>query len=730
MAGSSQYFVRSSVEGRSFLEFGYSYGSVTMDGEEVEFVGSSLTDVVAVSGGVSLDFSNTRDGADVLYVPGTWSEYSKKKSRSALSLTGHVDGSEVTYNLARGSSSAGDVVVFADGQTGANNAWNKAELSDPGLDPSHTSAQLQVPELAEVEVAGFARATQSGSVFASFRRGVSLKVTGSNNVDVVYVQEGGEVDATNLREGKDKIYLRGRWSDYEKIKSRSSLTFRREVAPDTFEVVSVSRATQDEAANLILFADGAILSSRAFLYADQIDFASLDGYIAPVVDDDTTATPLGSGGPNPSVQSFAASAGDGSPLPDGTYNTGETILITATMDRPVTANSSFEVTLNTGAVVTLTAAQDGETLQGAYVIAAGEATTDLTILSYTTGTVEDVEGNDPMVSTQLPPPAKNISGASDIMINTGTVTSALAGETSVDVRSDIVLQLGGGPTELGNDGTYTIRLVNTANTPDKDGFLGETSVGSQEITFIVENGAIINQPSGGTVQIVDGRLVINPDHDLDLDNTYVVIFSAGMLKSTVTGLTNEEVTVGNGPAFATVSPSTPTGTVGRLWDAALGGVVDGDTWFDGAQGNYVQNHGVAHDLTSVSGIVVMGRDVSPHRDYVELTTPSRAVIDGFGADDRLYVDMDTGAAAKQLNADTIPLAVSLGGESLTAITFSGTGGLAGAIIRFANNQDTTEVNESLLTASGYTTQSLQDAGLSHLKSFEEITGVAMPIIIG
>jgi hypothetical protein len=95
--------------------------------------------------------------------------------------------------------------------------------------------------------------------------------------------------------------------------------------------------------------------------------------------------------------------GFSSSLANGTYGTGTVIPLTATLSEDVRAGGQIQVTLDTGALVTLRAATAGKILTGSYTVSPGEVTTDLDIISYqfTGNSVFDTAGN-VMTSTALP----------------------------------------------------------------------------------------------------------------------------------------------------------------------------------------------------------------------------------------------------------------------------------------------------------------------------------------
>lgn len=157
-------------------------------------------------------------------------------------------------------------------------------------------------------------------------------------------------------------------------------------------------------------------------YASDAAFNTSASSAALDVTIDTTA---------PTVLSFSSSTADGS------YNAPDAIDITATMSEAVQAGDSFDVTLDTGDVVTLTAASAGTTLSGTYTVGAGDNSNDLNIASYTAGTVSDDAGN-AMTGTDLPA-GQNLADNKAIVVDTTppTVTVTL---------DDSVLKAGDTPT--------------------------------------------------------------------------------------------------------------------------------------------------------------------------------------------------------------------------------------------------------------------------------------------
>ncbi|MDA9100684.1 VCBS domain-containing protein [Planktomarina sp.] len=126
----------------------------------------------------------------------------------------------------------------------------------------------------------------------------------------------------------------------------------------------------------------------------------------------------------PTVSNFTSTTTDGS------YKSGDTINITATMSESILAGSKMTVTLSTTDLVTLTAGQNGTTLAGPYTVSAADVSSDLAVSSYsltdaagTTNAVIDAFGN-AMSATTLPA-GQNLSDNKALIVdNTALFTNA------------------------------------------------------------------------------------------------------------------------------------------------------------------------------------------------------------------------------------------------------------------------------------------------------------------
>lgn len=194
----------------------------------------------------------------------------------------------------------------------------------------------------------------------------------------------------------------------------------------------------------------------------------------------------------PTISSFSSTTGDGS------YKAGSTINITATADETVQSGNTITVTLDTGATVVLTAASASASLTGNYTVAAGQTSADLTVSSFTIGTVADTAGN-AMTSTTVPSGANNIAGAKAIVIDTTAPTATLgvpdlasASDTGVSSTDDIT-----------SDDTPTLSVVVTNLEAGGTGYVKASKTGSSDVTCTLSAGSCtLGSLAQGTWSIV------------------------------------------------------------------------------------------------------------------------------------------------------------------------------------------------------------------------------------
>ena len=323
----------------------------------------------------------------------------------------------------------------------------------------------------------------------------------------------------------------------------------------------------------------------------------------------------------------------------------------------------------------------------------------------------DVAGNEATLESNV---VKFVAGG-----GVTSISSVMDGESALDVRSQLVFAADNDDTLTltDKDGVYHVTLVAAEGGA---GYLGETDDGSQTITITVVDG--VASFSGGILQIdAAGRVEIDFEQDFDLGNSFTLTVDQGLLLGEVSRAYNVEASI----EFATVMP-TVTGSQARIWkDGVIG---DGAKWYDGSGGSYIDTINAFDtdlDLSSESGVVVVGRDIADD-STITVSTASRANIAGFGTDDFIYVDTATGATPNAINGETISITPE-GGNVPTALLFGGTQGQAAALIHFADNPNT-PVEENGLSAVAFWDADLEPNSGDY--SFEGITGNGDPVISG
>ena len=265
----TKYFVLPSSTGANFTDFNLSYGSVTLNGEQVAFVGSSAVDAVFVRPGVTVDFTLSGSGADKIYLGGNFASYTASIAGSVMTLQrGSAATLESVSFIKSTSALSSDGIIFADGTLNSLDLYNnlKTATALPALSTAETSIAPLAPALAgsvlNASIKAFAL-NSTGDTFAPARPGVAMTVVGSLGVDTVYVPRGGAVDCTLLGSGQDLIYFTGNWADYSKAISGSVLTFSRTVDGYNESVKVVGSATNISLNDRLVFADGAVYSGNA-----------------------------------------------------------------------------------------------------------------------------------------------------------------------------------------------------------------------------------------------------------------------------------------------------------------------------------------------------------------------------------------------------------------------------------------------------------------------------------
>ncbi|WP_411883852.1 beta strand repeat-containing protein [Polaromonas sp. YR568] len=285
MAITSKYVLLTSP-GSNFIDFALSYGTLTLDGEEIKYLGSSAVDAVFVHPGMTFDFTSAGAGADKIYLGGNFADYGKSASGSTLTLTRTVSGKTETVSVIGGTGPSNDTLVFADGTVTSLATINfvKGTASEP-VRSGETSLAPNLPATLNATVKAVAL-DATGETFALASPGMSFKILGGSGVDTVYIKAGTTVDASSLGGGNDLVYFTGNWASYTKSISGSTMVFTRPLGGNTESVIVAAGtgASNDK----LVFADGAAFSNNirtAFAGNPSVALSAVSGF------DGATVTP-------------------------------------------------------------------------------------------------------------------------------------------------------------------------------------------------------------------------------------------------------------------------------------------------------------------------------------------------------------------------------------------------------------------------------------------------------
>ena len=195
---------------------------------------------------------------------------------------------------------------------------------------------------------------------------------------------------------------------------------------------------------------------------------------AATTDGLASVTPTYSDTTKPTITSFTSTTTDG-----GYGAPKNDINITATASETVLAGSNIKATLDTGDVITLTAATNGTTLVGLYDPGTGDTSSDLTVDSYVAGSagVIDTYGN--VMSATALPTGQNLADNSAIFIDTAKPTSTITA-AAYDNNGGKITLTGTNMTSLGTAGTdVKANLDWTKLTWDLDASSSDAGVGFQ-----------------------------------------------------------------------------------------------------------------------------------------------------------------------------------------------------------------------------------------------------------
>ena len=285
MTTNSKYILTAG-SGNTLLDLRLNAGVLSLAGQVATVVGSAAADYVYASLGTSVDFSQPGAGADILYLDGQLSDYSVDTSvpgKVTLSRTSGVVTS--TYTLSTGDAD-GASFAFTDGSISAASITSSTVVGD--LNPAVTS--LTAPDAADGAAAQRVSLQNAGVVTATSLMG-KLTISGSSGIDQVYVKAGAKVDATLLGGSTDVIWMTGKWSDYTKTVSGSTVKFERTMngSTESVTVVGGSGALNDK----LMFADGYIFSKDALAHPAVATLGEAGGVASTKAGEFTDVSVLG-----------------------------------------------------------------------------------------------------------------------------------------------------------------------------------------------------------------------------------------------------------------------------------------------------------------------------------------------------------------------------------------------------------------------------------------------------
>ena len=270
MATTSKYYVLNPGEdNKNFLDFELRYGNITTAGASIQYNGSPTVDSVFVRPGLNYDLTNSGTGTDKIYFAGNFADYGLAFDSATLALLITQAGQSGVVRVA---GSSDDSLIFANGTVNARNLAAAVKASDPlpAISPTETSLNPQgaaVSTTLAATIKAYSTNTAGlgkvGETFASTKPGIDFIVNGGNAIDTVYVADGATVDASALGGSVDLIYLRGKWSDYDKRleSDNTKIVFTRNV--NGFDESVTVFAGNTNVYDKLIFADGAVTTANA-----------------------------------------------------------------------------------------------------------------------------------------------------------------------------------------------------------------------------------------------------------------------------------------------------------------------------------------------------------------------------------------------------------------------------------------------------------------------------------
>ena len=280
----NKIYIKRNAADEALFDLELDYGVLSSNGQKFTFVGTRFAEGVFVRPGMEIDFSRTAGAVDRIYFENGFADYAFQLDPTAGLLTvtrGTGSAAETVIVSVASTSASSDMLIFNGG--GISTLAVKNALLNAGYVPGASGISLPASAVvldgnltSQAPVSPVLQEQMVPTVSADVYMGlggqiktqgpaVSLKIIGSRGVDVVYVTDGSQVDATRLSGGVDQVYLRGSYADYTKALTSSDalLTLTREVTVDgvlVTEKVVVSAQGTATTSDLLVFADGSVMA--------------------------------------------------------------------------------------------------------------------------------------------------------------------------------------------------------------------------------------------------------------------------------------------------------------------------------------------------------------------------------------------------------------------------------------------------------------------------------------
>ncbi|CAN5338127.1 hypothetical protein BH11PLA2_BH11PLA2_50270 [soil metagenome] len=242
-----------------------------------------------------------------------------------------------------------------------------------------------------------------------------------------------------------------------------------------------------------------------------------------------------------------------STTPNGTYGVGASINLTFNYSEPVTLNGTFNVGLNSGAVITVSGPQSGTALTGTYTVVGANISADLNVTAMSlvgNSTLRDAAGNQGSFAL----PTSNLAVNKDIVISTIPAIDSITSNVPDGIYTNNAV------IDVRLNFTETVTLTGTLNVTLNTGAVvsisGPQSTATLIGTYLVAPGQTSPDLNVTALALTGGSTLRGTANN----NTFVLSLPASNLavnKNIV--IAGSDITA---PTIASITSQTPDGTYG------------------------------------------------------------------------------------------------------------------------------------------------------------------------